>query len=64
VIIFALMVSFSRLKAFSAFDKQRNGRIPGETLKYYLTSLGDPLSQREAEDLIKDAGGGDGLFLL
>ena len=49
-------------QAFSAFDKQRNGRIPGDTLKYYLTSLGDPLSASEADSLLKDAGGGDGLL--
>eukprot|EP00009_Paramoeba_aestuarina_P007386 CAMPEP_0201520458 /NCGR_PEP_ID=MMETSP0161_2-20130828/11366_1 /ASSEMBLY_ACC=CAM_ASM_000251 /TAXON_ID=180227 /ORGANISM="Neoparamoeba aestuarina, Strain SoJaBio B1-5/56/2" /LENGTH=137 /DNA_ID=CAMNT_0047918833 /DNA_START=44 /DNA_END=457 /DNA_ORIENTATION=- len=52
--------SLSEVKqAFSAFDKQRNGRIPGDTLKYYLTSLGDPLSASEADSLLKDAGGGD-----
>eukprot|EP00008_Paramoeba_atlantica_P007804 CAMPEP_0201489828 /NCGR_PEP_ID=MMETSP0151_2-20130828/23852_1 /ASSEMBLY_ACC=CAM_ASM_000257 /TAXON_ID=200890 /ORGANISM="Paramoeba atlantica, Strain 621/1 / CCAP 1560/9" /LENGTH=138 /DNA_ID=CAMNT_0047875533 /DNA_START=46 /DNA_END=462 /DNA_ORIENTATION=+ len=52
--------SLSEVKqAFSAFDKQRNGRIPGDVLKYYLTSLGDPLSEKEASGLVQDAGGGD-----
>mmetsp|Transcript_21200 Transcript_21200/g.59679 ORF Transcript_21200/g.59679 Transcript_21200/m.59679 type:complete len:138 (+) Transcript_21200:44-457(+) len=44
-------------QAFSVFDKQRNGRIPGDSLKYYLTSLGDTLTEQEANDLIKEAGG-------
>mmetsp|Transcript_32954 Transcript_32954/g.82815 ORF Transcript_32954/g.82815 Transcript_32954/m.82815 type:complete len:146 (-) Transcript_32954:103-540(-) len=47
-------------RAFAAFDRNRSGTIPADQLKYYLTSLGDRMTESEVDNLLKDAGAGPG----
>jgi len=49
------------LKAFRQFDKNGNGYISVAELKERMTTLGEPLTWDEAEDMVKDADiNGDG----
>eukprot|EP00070_Physeter_catodon_P033210 XP_028340104.1 calmodulin-like protein 6 [Physeter catodon] len=47
--------------AFRIFDKEGKGYIDWDTLKYVLMNAGEPLSELEAEQMMKEAGkDGDG----
>jgi len=41
--------------AFASFDSKRTGQIPVAELRRVLTTLGEPLSDAEMEELIKQA---------
>ncbi|KAI9295190.1 calcium ion binding, calmodulin [Neoconidiobolus thromboides FSU 785] len=43
------------MDAFKVFDKEGKGLIPTQELKHVLTSLGEKLSDQEAEDMISEA---------
>lgn len=40
-------------KAFAVFDKENNGFIDAATLRHYLVSVGEILTQEEADKMIK-----------
>ena len=42
------------LKAFYVFDKGNTGKIKATELKSTLMSLGEPLSEQEADELIRN----------
>lgn len=41
--------------AFRVFDKDGSGRIPSAELKHIVTSLGERMSEKEAEEMLKTA---------
>lgn len=43
------------VKAFSVFDKESTGKIDAKTLRHYLVSLGETLTEEEADKLIRSA---------
>ncbi|KAL6078810.1 Calcium-binding protein 8 [Balamuthia mandrillaris] len=45
--------------AFRVLDREGNGYVTAYDLRRLLTSLGQPLSPAEVEELIRDAGGGE-----
>ncbi|PRP88567.1 calmodulin [Planoprotostelium fungivorum] len=45
------------IEGFSFFDYSGNGTVRADDLRRLLTSIGQPLSNAEAEDLIREAGG-------
>jgi len=48
---------------FRLFDRDRNGVISAEEMRYTMGKLGHPISRREAEDMLRRAdGNGDGLI--
>mmetsp|Transcript_57876 Transcript_57876/g.87266 ORF Transcript_57876/g.87266 Transcript_57876/m.87266 type:complete len:82 (-) Transcript_57876:285-530(-) len=46
------------IMAFSTFDNGNTGSIDAEELRRVLTSMGDKMTDKEVDSLIKDAGGG------
>lgn len=50
-------------EAFKVFDREGRGVINAAELKHALTTIGEPLTDKEAEDLFKSADiGNDGLI--
>lgn len=50
-------------EAFKVFDRDNRGVIVVSELKHAMTTLGEPLTEKEAEDLFKMADiGNDGLL--
>lgn len=43
------------LEAFRVFDREGKGKIPTAELRHIVTSLGDKLSESEADDMMKEA---------
>jgi len=48
------------IEAFRSFDKNNTGYVDAKELKQVLVSLGEKLSDQEAEEMIRDAGGDRG----
>eukprot|EP01119_Soliformovum_irregulare_P001819 TRINITY_DN1161_c0_g1_i1.p1 TRINITY_DN1161_c0_g1~~TRINITY_DN1161_c0_g1_i1.p1 ORF type:complete len:142 (+),score=34.37 TRINITY_DN1161_c0_g1_i1:13-438(+) len=44
------------VNAFRFFDFENSGYVRGETLRRVLTTLGQPLSNQEVDNLLRDAG--------
>ena len=42
-------------EAFRVFDKDKDGYISTETLRYVLTNLGDKLTDEEVDEMIREA---------
>lgn len=42
-------------EAFRVFDKQNNGRIPAQELRVAMTTLGEKLTDREVEEMLREA---------
>merc|ERR1711862_207019 len=45
--------------AFQVFDPTGRGVIPAEELKRIMTTMGETLTPQEADQMIRDAGGGN-----
>jgi len=45
------------LNAFRFFDYENNGRVRGDVLRRVLTSIGEPFTDQELNQMIQDAGG-------
>mmetsp|Transcript_17595 Transcript_17595/g.29944 ORF Transcript_17595/g.29944 Transcript_17595/m.29944 type:complete len:139 (-) Transcript_17595:83-499(-) len=45
--------------AFQVFDPTGSGVIPAEELKRIMTTMGETLTPQEADQMIRDAGGGN-----
>ena len=43
------------IEAFKIFDKDGNGVISANELRHVMTTLGEKLSQEEADEMIKEA---------
>lgn len=41
-------------EAFKVFDKQGTGMISAETLKHYLTSIGEVMTPEQADQLLEE----------
>jgi calmodulin len=49
------------ISAFSTFDNDNAGSIDADELRRILTSMGEKMTDKEVDDLIKDAGGGSSI---
>jgi calmodulin len=45
-------------EAFRVFDTAQTGSISVEDLKHIMTTMGEPMSTQEVDDMIREAGGG------
>jgi len=45
------------VNAFRFFDYEGSGYVNGQQLRRVLTTLGDPLTDQEVDEMIRDAGG-------
>lgn len=41
------------VEAFRVFDKMKNGTVPADDVRHYLTTLGEKMSEEEVEDMLK-----------
>eukprot|EP01094_Clydonella_sp_ATCC50884_P016757 TRINITY_DN2809_c0_g1_i1.p1 TRINITY_DN2809_c0_g1~~TRINITY_DN2809_c0_g1_i1.p1 ORF type:complete len:166 (-),score=61.48 TRINITY_DN2809_c0_g1_i1:577-1008(-) len=44
--------------AFQVFDAQNTGKISAEDFKYIMTNLGETMTASEADEMVREAGGG------
>ena len=46
------------IDAFASFDKEGSGKISAKELKQIMMTMGEKMTEDEADQMIKDAGGG------
>jgi Ca2+-binding EF-hand superfamily protein len=49
------------ISCFKVLDTDKKGKISVDDLRHFLTTMGEPMSDSEFDQLVKDAGGGSSI---